>query len=406
MQEKKVQKHIKRLKKEKNSIFFETKELIFIVLVTAIVGFFMGFFINQKDSNLTLSRYESELISNYRYILENSYKDIDARNLVSVAVKGMIDYLDDPYADYISTDNVDTFNMIISGEYQGLGIQVGYNDSNEPIVTYVFSNSPADINGLKVGDILIAIGGNNILGDTLDEIKNLISQFDDSEFGIIYKRDGKEYNIELKKGKVIIESVEDKIYERNNNKIGYIKLSNFATNSYEQFNDNLLDLESRNIDSLIIDLRNNTGGQLAVVDNIVSLFIDKDEVIYQMKEKGKITKYYSHGNNSRKYPIVVLTNEYSASASELMASALKEVYGATIIGINTYGKGTAQEIVTLANGEQYKFTTKEWLTAKGNSIEEIGIEPTIYVEQSEKYYLDYSEENDNQLQYAIEFLFK
>lgn len=383
---------------------FGLKEVVGIVIITAVVGFLTGFLVKQEDTKTTLSHYEEELLSNYQYILTNYYKNVDARDLVSVAIKGMIDYLDDPYADYISSNDIDNFNLLINGEYEGIGIQISYNEENEVVITYVFPDSSADQAGLEAGDIFVKINDETVLEMSLDEIKNLISTFNDEEFNITYKRDGNEYQTKLKREKVTIESVQTKIFEKNDSKIGYIKLSNFATNSYQQFNDKLENLEKDNIDSLIIDLRDNTGGELETVENIVSLFIPKGKVIYQMKDKGQITKTYSESDTERNYPIVVLVNEYSASASELMTGALKEIYGATIIGINTYGKGTAQKVVTLDNGERYKFTTKEWLTAKGNSIEGVGIEPTIRIEQPEKYYMDPIEENDEQLNRALEFL--
>lgn len=390
---------------EKGKSVFGLKELIGIVIITTLVSFFAGFSIKQSSVKTDLSNYENEIISNYKYILENSYKNVNGRDLVSAAIKGMIDCLEDPYADYINVSDVDNFNLIINGEYQGIGVQIGYNEKNEPIITYVFPSSPADISGLKANDILISIEDIKVLDKTLDEIKDIVNGFD-GEFKISYKRDESQYETTLKRDMITVKSVVKNVYERENKKIGYIKLTNFAANSYDQFKESLESLEADKIESLIIDLRDNTGGQLKTVDNIVSLFINENNVIYQMKEKGKITKYYSHGNNNRKYPIVVLVNESSASASELMTGALKEVYGATIMGVNTYGKGTAQEVRTLENGEQYKFTTKEWLTAKGNSIEKVGIEPNVKIEQNEKYFIEPTEENDIQLQSAITFLCK
>lgn len=391
---------------EKEKSLFGIKELIGIVIITTLVSFFAGFSIKQSNNIKTdLSNYENEIISNYKYILENSYKNVNGRDLVSAAIKGMIDCLEDPYADYINVSDVDNFNLIINGEYQGIGVQIGYNENKEPVITYVFPSSPADNSGLKINDILVSIEDIEVSNKTLDEIKDIVNGFD-GEFKVSYKRDEKQYETILKREIVTVKSVVKNLYERENKKIGYIKLTNFAANSYEQFKETLESLESDDIESLIIDLRDNTGGQLRTVDNIVSLFIDENNVIYQMKEKGKITKYYSHGNNNRKYPIVVLVNENSASASELMTGALKEVYNATIIGVNTYGKGTAQEVRTLENGEQYKFTTREWLTAKGNSIEKVGIEPNIKVEQDSKYFNEPTEENDVQLQSAITFLCK
>lgn len=390
---------------EKGKSVFGLKELIGIVIITTLVSFFAGFSIKQSSVKTDLSNYENEIISNYKYILENSYKNVNGRDLVSAAIKGMIDCLEDPYADYINVSDVDNFNLIINGEYQGIGVQIGYNEKNEPIITYVFPSSPADISGLKANDILISIEDIKVLDKTLDEIKDIVNGFD-GEFKISYKRDESQYETTLKRDIITVKSVVKNVYERENKKIGYIKLTNFAANSYDQFKESLESLEADKIESLIIDLRDNTGGQLKTVDNIVSLFINENNVIYQMKEKGKITKYYSHGNNNRKYPIVVLVNESSASASELMTGALKEVYGATIMGVNTYGKGTAQEVRTLENGEQYKFTTREWLTAKGNSIEKVGIEPNVKIEQNEKYFIEPTEENDIQLQSAITFLCK
>ena len=375
---------------EKGKSVFGLKELIGIVIITTLVSFFAGFSIKQSSVKTDLSNYENEIISNYKYILENSYKNVNGRDLVSAAIKGMIDCLEDPYADYINVSDVDNFNLIINGEYQGIGVQIGYNEKNEPIITYVFPSSPADISGLKANDILISIDDIKVLDKTLDEIKDIVNGFD-GEFKISYKRDESQYETTLKRDMITVKSVVKNVYERENKKIGYIKLTNFAANSYDQFKESLESLEADKIESLIIDLRDNTGGQLKTVDNIVSLFINENNVIYQMKEKGKITKYYSHGNNNRKYPIVVLVNESSASASELMTGALKEVYGATIMGVNTYGKGTAQEVRTLENGEQYKFTTREWLTAKGNSIEKVGIEPNVKIEQNEKYFIEPTE---------------
>jgi len=390
---------------KKNKTSFGIKELIGIVVITALISFLVGFSIKQSNTETNLSDYEEEIISNYNYILENSYKDINGRDLVSAAIKGMLASLDDQYADYISTENVDNFNIIMNGEYQGIGIQISMNDNNEPIITYVFPSSPADNAGLSKNDILISIEDVTVLDKTLDEIKSIVNSYD-NEFKIFYKRDDIQYEATLKRETVTIKSVVKNIYERGDKTIGYIKLTNFATNSYDQFKENLESLEFDKIDSLIIDLRDNTGGQLATVDNIVSLFISENNVIYQMKEKENIEKYYSHGTDYREYPIVVLVNENSASASELMTGALKEVYGATIIGVTTYGKGTAQKVVTLDNGEQYKLTTREWLTAKGNSIDGVGIEPIIKVEQSEQYFNEPTEENDTQLQTAIEFLCK
>ena len=174
-------------------------------------------------------------------------------------------------------------------------------------------------------------------------------------------------------------------------------------NTDTQFKTKLKELEKDGIDSLIIDLRGNSGGHLTAVENMISEFLDKDKVIYQMETKSKIKKYYSKGNKTKIYPIVLLVDNDSASASEMMTAALKESYGATIVGMTTYGKGTVQELQD-SNESQYKITTKKWLTPNGNWINEVGIKPDYEMELDEKYFLEPTDAHDNQLQKAIEIL--
>ncbi len=390
----------------KNNNYFGLREILGIMIITGVVSFIMGYIFNRSNENAHLSNYEKELLDNYRNILNNYYKNVDARDLVSTAVKGMINFLDDPYADYIDASQLDDFNLNVNGEYQGIGIQISTNANNEPVIITVFENSSANQSGLKEGDIIVAIKDIDVSNLSIDEIKDIVTSYQNEEFDITYRRNGEENTVTVKRDNIVINSVSSKIYNKNDKKIGYIKLNTFATNSDEQFESALLDLEEEEIDSLIIDLRDNTGGQLTSVENILSLFVDKKHVIYQMKEKDTITKYYSKGNVNREYPVAILVNNLSASASELMTGTLKEIYDATVIGFNTYGKGTAQEIVSLDSGEQYKFTTKEWLTSEGNSIDGVGVEPNIKIEQSEEYYHDKTEENDAQLQKALEILEK
>ena len=158
--------------------------------------------------------------------------------------------------------------------------------------------------------------------------------------------------------------------------------------------------------AVIIDVRSNTGGHLTSVTSILDLFLNKTDVLYQIKSKDKIKKVYGTETSTRKYPIVVLTNELSASASEILASALKEAYGAKTVGIKTFGKGTMQNMLDLENGGMIKVTTEEWLTSKGNKINKEGVPVDYEVKLDEKYASNPSKETDNQLQKAIEVLTK
>ncbi len=392
--------------KKKNCKEFSIKDVSVITVITCFVSFFVAFNIKKTNNQIEMDEYSQELLENYNYILHNSINNVSGEELVSKAISGMVNSLDDPYANYISKEDIDNFNVLINGEYEGLGIEITYNEYGAAIINDVFDNSPAQKQGLQKGDIIISINGESMLGKSLDEVKSYIHDFNNEEFELGYRRGDEEKEAKLKVENIVIESVSTKLYSENGNTIGYIKLNNFASNSYEQFRSGVESLERENIDSLIIDLRYNTGGQLNVADNIISMFIEHGKTIYQLKEKNEIIKYKDISDESRNYEIVVLVNHDSASASELVAGALKEAYGAKIVGTNTYGKGTAQKVITLTNGEQYKLTTSEWLTANGNSIDKVGIQPDISIEISSDYINNPIEENDNQLKKALEILSK
>ena len=174
-------------------------------------------------------------------------------------------------------------------------------------------------------------------------------------------------------------------------------MSIFAANTYNQFKENLESLEKQGIDSLIVDLRDNSGGELNTATNIISLFMNKEKVIYQIEDKnGNVEKTYSKGKKDKTYPIVVLVNNNTASASEVLTAALKDNLNAKIVGEKTFGKGTVQTVMNTSTGEQYKLTTKKWLTPNGEWINEKGIEPDVEVK--------ISKDKDNQLDEAIKCL--
>ena len=383
---------------------FKTGEVIIILLVIAVIGLVMGSALTYKlldgnvgqkiDSNL------QEFINNYQYIIDNYNGELDKEALLDDALQGMLSGLD-PNSLYLNSDAFQNFNIFLEGSYQGIGIEV-YNDKDNNVIIYkVFENSPAASAGLKSGDVITKVNGKSVLNTKTSKLIEQIKSLEGKKIKITYLRDGKEYNVEIKSSKVNIQSVVSRTYNYENTKIGYIGVGIFASNTYEQFKKELNSLEKENIHSLIIDLRSNSGGYLSVAERMTSLFLDSGHVIYQTQKDNKATKHYSKGKETKKYPIVVLVNSHSASASEIMASALSEQYGATLIGVKTFGKGTVQELQTLANGDQFKLTTKNWLTSKGVWIDEKGINPDIEIILNDKYYEDPIEANDNQLQKAL-----
>ena len=216
-------------------------------------------------------------------------------------------------------------------------------------------------------------------------------------------RDEQKYIFDVPKEFINLESV---FYEMKENKTGYIEISIFANNTYKQFKKALEELESQGMKSLILDVRGNSGGHLSAVEDMLSLFLDESHVIYQTEDKTGIEKKYSKGKKDKTYPIVILQDLNSASASEILASTLRDELDAYIIGNTSYGKGTVQELQTISNVGQYKFTTKKWLTPKGIWINEIGVVPDLEVTLTEDYFKEPTLDNDNQYQAAIKHLNK
>lgn len=382
---------------------FKTKEVVFLLLITAIISLIMGGIVTY---NVTLkgTNVDSELaefIKNYDYITNNYYGDVDKNELIDSAISGMLNTLD-KNSTYVGSDD-DNFSIYLEGSYEGTGIQV-YNDENNNIVIYsVFDDTSASKAGLKAGDVIIRLNDKDTTNMSIADFSSFVKK-QKGKFKITYKRDDEEKTVSLKVSKVELKSVYSETIEKNDKKIGYIQMSIFANNTYEQFKKALSNLENENMNGLIIDLRSNSGGHLSSAEEIISLFLDSSHPIYQIKTKDSLNTYYSLGKETKKYKIVILIDKNSASASEVVTSALTEQYGAVTVGEKSYGKGTVQELQSLNDGEQYKLTTKSWLTSKGKVIDGKGIEPDYKVSLDEKYYDEPSFDNDNQLQKAIELI--
>lgn len=388
---------------------FSIKEVIVLLIITAFVSLITGFVVANrllKDNKIvkeeSLSENLETFIKNYNYIIDNYYGEYDEQKLLDAALAGVLDALGDPHTVYIDESSVDNFNIQLKGNYTGLGIEI-YNDDNGIIVSKVFANSPAAKAGLQVNDYILSINDQDVSAMKAKEFANIIKSNQNS-FKLLIKRNDEIKEINVEKEDIIIDSVSAKTYNKDGKNIGYLEISIFADNTYSQLKKKLDELENSGIDSLIIDVRNNTGGHLTSVEDIISLFLDSSHIIYKMEDSNGIKEYYSTGKETKTYPIIVLTNSSSASASEILTAALKEEYGARSVGKKTYGKGSAQELRTLPDGTQYKITTHKWLTPKGKSIDGVGIDVDKEVELSEQYLKNPIEENDNQLQEALKML--
>lgn len=386
-------KNIKNQEPKKQGIVIEKNfkilEVIIISIIMLVLGLFVGsLFLKQKISSVynTNDKNLDEFLSTLNTIKEKTYSSITEEELFSAAIKGMLNSLGDDYADYFNTSEADNFDIKMQGSYIGIGCEISTTIDNEILILNVYDNTPAKEAGLQYGDIVLEVDGMSTSGWTSDQLSNYIRTGDKVGTTISLKvnRDGKEVILPLKRGYVTLTSAYGHTIERNGKTIGYIKMDLFALNTYNQFKDVLIDLEKKKIDSLIIDVRDNSGGYLSVATSIISLFLSNDKIIYQLQSKDNVEKVHSISKEKRDYKITVLVNGNSASASEILTAALKESYGATIIGKTTYGKGTVQETNKLSNGNMIKYTIQNWLTPNGTWIEGKGYTPDIIIENEDE----------------------
>lgn len=402
----KFKKLIRNIKK--NNLKFNLSEVIIIVIVSLMLGAIVGGTITYDKENITITKVPTELeelVNTYNNISNNYYKKVNKTKLIDAAIEGMINSLDDPYSIYMNEDDTDTFNEAVDGKYIGIGASITIDGDYIKIVA-MFNNSPVKKAGMEIGDKIIEVDGVDIKGKSTKEVTSLVKGKDKTSVTIKALRDDKEMTFKLKRSNIDIPSVTSKIIEKNNKKVGYISIDIFASNTYDQFYKKLKKIEKKKIDSLIIDVRSNPGGHLDQVTKILEMFLSNDKIIYQIKTQDKVQKIYSTTKEKRDYPIAVLINKSSASASEILASAIKEVYNGKIVGVNSYGKGTVQKAYELSDGTSLKYTTQKWLTPKGNWINEKGVTPDEKVELNDEYKANPTEENDNQFQKALEIVTK
>lgn len=400
-----TKKEIVTIKKEG----FSYPEMVIIMIIAVLFGFLIGNVVSFTKKETTNSSVPSELkefVDTYNDIVNNYYDKVNKEELIDAGIKGMINYLDDPYATYFDGTSSTNFNQTLEGNYEGVGIEVTL-DNNKVKITKVFADTPAKKAGIKVGDYITKVNGESVEGKSLSDVVSLIKNAKNKEVEITITRDNQEKAMKVTRTTVDMPYTSSKVYEENGKKIGYLKIEMFSNNITKQVKKELESLKKKNIDKLVIDVRDNPGGYLTQVTEILSLFMTKKDVIYQLQTKNNKEKVYSTSSRATySYPVVVLINENSASASEILASAFKETYNAEIVGVNSYGKGTVQKTGDLNNGDTIKYTVQKWLTPKGNWINEKGVTPTKEVKLELKENEILTEDNDNQLKAAIELASK
>lgn len=369
------------------NVNFSLLEVIIIILVTGIVvSLSTGLIVYNNYDKISKSKSDDtsseikEFTESYNHIINSYIDEVDKSKLIDAAISGMYNFLNDEYSIYMDNDMTESLNEQLEGTYDGIGIEMTINNKGVIYVTQVFKNTPAEKAGLKPDDILVALDGESLEGKTTAEVASIIKKGKKSEFKLTYKRDNIEKTVTVNKKHIYINSVKSERFDN----IGYINISTFSATTEEQVKKEL-DNFDKNISDLIIDLRNNTGGYLNAAYDVSELFLKKGKVIYQLKDRNnKITKFtaksgeYRHFNN-----IIVIINGSTASASEILALALKESANAKIVGTKSYGKGTVQETSKLKSGSMVKYTTAYWLSPEGNSINKTGITPDYKIDGEE-----------------------
>lgn len=388
----------------------ENIRLVIIIVISMIIGSVFTMFIKENNNSVNYS-YSSKdrkefnsLYETYDTIMKDYYKSVDSNTLIEGAINGMLGSLNDEHTMYFDKKSKEAFDSELSGNYYGIGAQIQLTGEGTIKITKVFNDSPAEKAGLKAEDVFVSVDGVSVKGKNATEVANMLKSNTVKTSKIVIKREGNEINFDVTKENITLFSVSSEMLKNNNKNIGYLSVSIFGQKTYSQFKDALLKLESQNMDSLIIDLRGNTGGYLYTVTNMLEEFVGKDNIMYQIQSSNGVKKYKSSKETSRKYKIVILVDENSASASEIMAASMKENYGAILVGKTTYGKGTVQTTKNLSNGSMIKYTIEKWLTPNGKNIDKEGITPDYDVNIGDSYLNSPTKENDMQLKKALDLL--
>jgi len=419
----------------KSTVWQRTRafQIVFIVALALLVGFAMGsqFSVLQAQNGFQLSEEQQEafepLFQAFSLIEGNYVDEVEANALIDGAITGMVDTLD-VHSGYVTPEFAPYVDSRLAGEFEGIGATIiEIEETGEVEVLNVFEGSPAEQSGIQPGDIFFTVNGNEVIGLSTLELAARVRGPAGTTVDITMRRGEEFIDFTIERARIEITYVESEVLDGD---IGYLSLSSFSSNAREQINQALTELNVNELNGLIFDLRNNGGGFLDTGLEVASLLIDdgilllekfgtgeerifrvEEGIVYQVFDD-ESERIYSNeaafGNIN--VPVVLLVNENSASASELVAGAWQETGTATLIGTTTFGKGTVQQVIELSNSGNLRLTIARWFTPNGNTIHGEGITPDIIVEMPEEEVDDEEileegeDANDPQLDAAIEFI--
>lgn len=399
-------------KEKKNRIY----KIIMIVAIAVFLTFMVTsislytYFLNNPISITSKSSSSSKDIAGtlqkYKEIIDKYYLgEVDEEKLKEGAIKGYIEGLGDPYTEYISADEMEDYLSDTMGNFVGIGIYMVKNTEKGKIqVLAPIKGSPAEKAGIQAGDLILTVDGVDYSADEMTIASNKIKGEEGTTVTIEVLRGTETKKYELKREKVKVNQVEGKVLSNN---IGYINFTSFDETTADDFKAKFEEINKQGIKSLIIDLRNNGGGIVDQALQIADYVADKDSVLlYEVDKNNKETVKKAKTDPIINMPIIILTNENTASASEILAGALKDLGKAKTVGTTTYGKGVIQQILKLSDGSGLKVTIEEYQTPNRSKIHKIGIAPDeeVKLPDSVTNVLNVTESEDTQLQKAIEML--
>lgn len=321
----------------------------------------------------------------YKLIKNRYVQKVDDKKLIEGAIQGMISTLNDPYSVYMDEETAYQFNESLNSSFEGIGAEVSMVNGKVTIVA-PFKNSPAEKAGLKPNDQILKVDGQSLEGLDLYEAVLKIRGKKGTTVRLDILRPGVKdvIKVSVVRDEIPIETVYDSVKTYNGKKVGYLEITSFSENTAQDFKKKLAKLEAEKIDGLILDVRGNPGGYLQSVEEILKQFIPKNKPYVQIEERnGHKQQFYSDLAVKKPYPIVVLIDKGSASASEILAGAMKEAGGYKLVGETSFGKGTVQQAIPMGDGSNIKLTLYKWLTPDGHWIHKKGIKPDVTVQQPE-----------------------
>ena len=380
--------------------------ITFMVTSISLYTYFLNNPISITSKSSSSSKDIAGTLQKYKEIIDKYYLgDVDEEKLKEGAIKGYIEGLGDPYTEYISADEMEDYLSDTMGNFVGIGIYMVKNTEKGKIqVLAPIKGSPAEKAGIQAGDLILTVDGVDYSADEMTIASNKIKGEEGTTVTIEVLRGTETKKYELKREKVKVNQVEGKVLSNN---IGYINFTSFDETTADDFKAKFEELNKQGIKSLIIDLRNNGGGIVDQALQIADYVADKDSVLlYEVDKNNKETVKKAKTDPIINMPIIILTNENTASASEILAGALKDLGKAKTVGTTTYGKGVIQQILKLSDGSGLKVTIEEYQTPNRNKIHKIGIAPDeeVKLPDSVTNVLNVTQSEDTQLQKAIEML--